>query len=137
MEEKKAYCEKDLKRKVIEQRSQQKVRNKKSKLLEKLKQDHSEAAESISKLQVRHGIRGRPRVEDEMPGLHHEILSIVIPESAVEEKRRNKVYDTVRSLDDLVLELDKRGYHLKRTTLYYRYDMLHMLLFRNYFIRIM
>ena len=53
LEEKKAKCEKDLKRKVIEQRSQQKVRNKKSKVLEKLRQDHPEAAESISKLQVR------------------------------------------------------------------------------------
>ena len=116
LEEKKAKCEKDLKRKVIEQTSQQKVRNEKSKVLEKLKQDHPEAKESISKLQLRHGIWGRPLVEDEMPGLHHEILSIVIPESAAEEKRRSKVYDTVRSSDDLVAELDKRGYYLKRTT---------------------
>ena len=106
-------------------------------MLEKLKQDHPEAPESISKLQVRYGIRGRPPVEDEMPGLHHEILSIVIPESATEEKRRSMVYDTVRSLDDLLAKLDKRGYHLKRTTLYYRYDLLHMLFFRNCFIRIM
>ena len=74
LKEKKAKCKKDLKRKVIEQRSQQKVRNKKSKVLEKLRQDHPEVAESISKLQVRHGIRGRPPVEDEMPRLHHEIL---------------------------------------------------------------
>ena len=136
LEKKKAKCEKDLKRKVIEQRSQQKVRNKKSKVLEKLKQDHPEAAESISKLQVRYGIRGRPPVEDEMPGLHLEILSVVIPESATEEKRRSMVYDTVRSLDDLVAELDKRGHHLKRTAPYYRYALLHMLFFRNCFIRI-
>ena len=49
-----------------------------------------------------------------MSSLHHEIVSIVIPESALEEKRRSKVYGTVRSLDDLVTELDKKGYHLKR-----------------------
>ena len=48
-----------------------------------------------------------------MPGLHHEIVSIVIPESASEENRRSKVCDIVRSLDDLVAELDKKGYHLK------------------------
>ena len=104
-------------------------------MLEKLEEDHPEAAKGISELQVQHGIRGRPPVEDEMPRLHHKILSIVIPEA--EEKRRSKVYDTVRSLDDLVAELDKRGYHLKRTALYYRYDLLHMLFFRNYFVRIM
>ena len=129
MQEKKTKCKKDLKHKVIEQRSQQEMRNKKSKVLEKLKQDHLEAAESISKLQVQHDIRGRLSAEDEMPGLHHEILSIVILKSGAEEKKRSKVYE--------VTELEKREYHLKRTTLHYRYDLLYMLFLRNYFISIM
>ena len=85
--------------------------------------DHPEAAaEKIAKLQVHHGEVGRPSVEETMPGLHHEILSIVITDSAAEERWRSKVYDTVRSLDDLKCELEKRGYHLARTTLYYRLE---------------
>ena len=65
-----------------------------------------------------------------MPGLHHEILSIILPESAAEEKRRTDIYNTVRSLDDLMRELNERGYYLKRTTSYYRYDL------KNYYFSI-
>ena len=120
LKEKKTDAEKKLKRKQIEQKAQQKVCCKKSKVLAELKRDHPEVAEQISKLDVHHGELGRPSVESTMPGLHHEILSIVIPASMAEERRRSKVYDTVRSLDDLKCELEKRGYHLARTTLYYR-----------------
>ena len=68
--------------------------------------------------------KGRPCVENGIPGLHHEILSIILPESAAEERGRSELYNTVRSLNDLKVELDNRGYHLKRTTLYYRYVFL-------------
>ena len=80
-----------------------------------------QVATELAVLKGRQGsTRGRPCVEEEMPGLHHEILSIILPESAAEERRRSEVYNTVRSLDDLLRELNERGYHLKRTTLYYR-----------------
>ena len=62
-----------------------------------------------------------PSFENEMPGIYHEILSIVLPEAAAEERRRSETYNTVCCLDDLKEELDKQGYHLKQTTLYYRY----------------
>ena len=81
LKEKKTDAEKKLKRKQIEQKAQQKVRCKKSKVLAELKRDHPEAAEQISKLDVHHGELGRP----------------------------SKVYDTVRSLDGLKCELEKRG----------------------------
>ena len=86
LKEKKTDAEKKLKRKQIEQKAQQKVCCKKSKVLAELKRDHPEAAEQISKLDVHHGELGRPSVESTMPGLHHEILSIVIPASAAEAK---------------------------------------------------
>ena len=39
--------------------------------------------------------KGRPSVEEEMPGLHHEIVFIILPESAAEEKRQRDVFNTV------------------------------------------
>ena len=65
--------------------------------------------------------RGSPSFENKMPGLHHEILSMVLHEAAAEERRRSEICNTVRSMDDLKEELGKLVYHLKRTTLYYRY----------------
>ena len=50
--------------------------------------------------------RGRLSFENEMPALHHEILSILLSVTAVEE-RWSEIYNTVCSLDDLKEELGK------------------------------
>ena len=58
-----------------------------------------------------------PSVEIEMPGLHYGILFIILPDAAAEERWRNEIYNTIRSLDDLKEELGKWVCNLKQTTL--------------------
>ena len=51
-----------------------------------------------------------PFFGNKMSGLHHEILSIVLPEVAVEERQRSEIYNKVSSMDDLKEELSKQWY---------------------------
>ena len=117
---KKSKAEKSLKRKQLDQKAQQRSREKKANVLRDLQKEHPEAAEKLMKLQVQPRKLGRPAVEESMHGLHTAILSIVIPESGADERRRSEVFNSVRSLDDLKDALEKRGYLLSRTALYYR-----------------
>ena len=68
----------------------------------------SQAAAKLSILKgPQRSKRGRPSFENEMPGLHHEILSIVLPEAAAEERQRSEIYNIGRSSDHLKEELGK------------------------------
>ena len=57
---------------------------------------------------------------EENIGLHEAILSIVIPESCADDRRRCEVYNSCRTLDSLKQTLETRGYNVSRTSLYYR-----------------
>ena len=65
---------------------------------------------------------GRPRLEikEENIGLHEAILNIVIPESSADDRRRCEVYNSCRTLGNLKEKLESIGFHLSRTSLYYR-----------------
>ena len=62
---------------------------------------------------------GRPNLESQQEGLLEAILSIVIPGSSADDRRRSEVYNSVRSLDDLKSALEKKGFNLSRTATYY------------------
>jgi hypothetical protein len=70
------------------------------------------------------GGRGRPRKPDSTAGGEEELLKtiteIAITGSASDDRRRTEMIRTVKTLDDLTHELQKRGYQLSRSSVYLR-----------------
>ena len=116
--QKKADLEKKIKRLKSLQASQQKLRDKKKKLLGELKVSHPEAAERMKTS----GKAGRPPLEshDDLAELHNVILNLVCPESSADDRRRTEVYNSCQTLDNLKEKLEVAGYSITRTALYYR-----------------
>ena len=115
----KETIEKKMKRLKSLVKSQQKVRAKRKEVLKELSIDHPEVATKLKKLEVKTTVV-RPNLESQQEGLLEAILSIVIPGSSANDRRRSEVYNSVGSLDDLKSALEKKGFHLSRTTTYYR-----------------
>ena len=107
---------KELKRKENIQKAVQKHRVKKRKAEEKLLQDNPEVARA---LKIRDGV-GRPRVEVDQPGLLNDILKIATIGAACGDKRRDDIFRTVKTLDDLKTAIDALGYTVSRQALYLR-----------------
>ena len=99
-------------------KSQQKVIAKRKQVLKELFIDHPEVATKLKKLEVK-TTAGRPNVESQQ-GLLEAILSIVIPASSADDRRRSEVYNSLRFLDDLTSDLEKKGFKLSKTARYYR-----------------
>ena len=51
---------------------------------------------------------GRPNLGSQQEGLQEAILSIVIPGSSADDRRRSEVYNSVRSFDGLKSVLEKK-----------------------------
>ncbi|CAB3979549.1 Hypothetical predicted protein [Paramuricea clavata] len=70
------------------------------------------------------GIRGRPRKPNSTGTAEDELLktitAIAITGSASDDRRRTEMIRTVKTLDDLTDELQKRGYQLSRSAVYLR-----------------
>ena len=111
--------EKKIKRLKSLVKSQQNVRAKRNQVFKELSIDHPEVATKLKKLEVK-TTAGRPNLESQQESLLEAIISIVIPGSSAEDRRRSEVYNSVRSLDDLKSALENKGFHLSRTTTYYR-----------------
>ncbi|GFO47387.1 hypothetical protein PoB_007389200 [Plakobranchus ocellatus] len=108
--------QKKLKRKQIEQKSQIKSREKKAVKLQKLMEQVGVESATVTRNEP-----GRPRLEEEgMENLAEEIYRIVAPEGAADERRRTETLNTIQSIDGLKSVLEKKGYLLSRTALYYR-----------------
>ena len=120
LHDEKAEKEKRLKRKIIEMKSSQKVREKKAKVLSDLKRDHPEVASKLEKLEVRTDQHGPIPIEESQPGLHQAILDVIAPEAGADIRRRTEVYNSVRTLDQLHSALEERGFRLSRSATYYR-----------------
>ena len=99
-------------------KSQQKVIAKRKQVLKEFFIDHPEVATKLKKLEVK-AAAGRPNLESQQ-GLLEAILSIVIPASSADDRRRSEVYNSVRSLDDLKSDLERKGFKLSKTARYYR-----------------
>ena len=65
---------------------------------------------------------GKPRLEtrDEMKGLAEAIMTIIIPNSAADDRRRSEVYNCCQTLVGLQKKLEEMGYNLSKSPLYYR-----------------
>lgn len=63
---------------------------------------------------------GRPRIEEQIPGLLEAIEDIAKAGGASDDRRRSEVIRPCLTLDDLREKLRQRGIEVKRTTLYYR-----------------
>ena len=55
---------------------------------------------------------GRPRIEEDQPGLLETILEIVEGTSAADNRRRSNTVRTTITLDNLQEELNSRGYKI-------------------------
>ena len=100
-------------------KSQQNVRAKRNQVFKELSIDHPEVATKLKKLEVK-TTAGRPNLESQQESLLEAIISIVIPGSSAEDRRRSEVYNSLRSLDDLKSAFEKKGFNLSRTATYYR-----------------
>ena len=63
---------------------------------------------------------GRPFLEDDQPGIVQAILGIVQNQSSADPRRRSEILRTVKTLDDLHLELCNMGFVISKSATYYR-----------------
>ena len=98
------------------QKAAKKKRDKQKKNWEKAVQDFPSIANN---LKIRDSV-GRPPVEEVYPNLHADILNIATIGAAASEKRREDLFRTVKTLDQLHSSLSDLGYKLSRQTAYLR-----------------
>jgi len=67
-----------------------------------------------------HSSSGRPRIESDQPLLLQAICDIAIHGSGAHERRRCDVLRSVRTLDQLLAEIQKQGFQISRSGLYLR-----------------
>ena len=108
--------EKKLTKARQNERAQKKMREKRKENFERVRKDYPEiAAQLETKTTV-----GRPRIESEQPGLLRDVLEIATIGAACGEKRREELFRTVKTLDDLHSAISNLGYCLSRSALHYR-----------------
>ena len=81
-----------------------------------MKIDHPEFAQSLRLRDT----PGRPRIECDNPGILETILEIATIGSACGDRRREDIFRTVRTLDQLTAALHNLGYAVKRGAVYLR-----------------
>ena len=105
----------NLRRSKNLQKAQIKHRTLKKQREEKLKIDHPEFAQSFRLCDTPR----RPRIECDNPGILETILDITIG-SSCGDRRREDIFRTVRTLDQLTSALHNLGYAVKRGAVYLR-----------------
>ena len=65
-------------------------------------------------------LTGRPRADDEQPGLLKAIVEIATYGCAADDKRRTETIRSIKTLDELTAELQRIGYKISRTGVYFR-----------------
>ncbi|XP_065648784.1 uncharacterized protein LOC124808903 isoform X2 [Hydra vulgaris] len=97
-------------------KSKQRSRAEKKTVMNQVFANHPEVKKA---LKVRDGI-GHPTIEVEQSEILRVIIQLAEHGSAAHEKRQSEVYRSLKSLDELGAELEKRGYNLSRSVLYTR-----------------
>ena len=116
LEHQKNNLDKKLKKKKQDAKGQEKARIKKKENFEKLQNEHPELAAILKSRET----VGRPRIESDQPDLLKDVLEIATIGAACSDKRREDLFRTVKTLDDLQKAISDLGYSLSRTALYYR-----------------
>ena len=109
----KTELEKKLKDLLSRQKSQKKLRNNRSVVLK------SAPSEFKSKLKVRDQA-GKPRIETAQPFFLEAIVNIAMHGSAAQERRRNEIYRSILTLDDLTAQLIRDEFDVTRSSVYLR-----------------
>lgn len=112
----KEVLEKKLKKKISDQKAKKKQRKNEKETLDDLKVTHPEIASS---LKLRDGV-GRPQIECDQSDLLEDILKIATIGAACGDKRREDIFRTVKTLDDLHKAICALGYRISRSALYLR-----------------
>jgi len=107
-----------LKRLGAENERQKKRNADRQKAIKELCSKDPEAAERFKS--HNRGHTGRPRLEEDQPGLLSAILNIVQSVSAADDRRRCEALRSVKTLDDLVSELEKMNHTISRSATYLR-----------------
>ena len=116
--EEKKNLERELKRKQTVQKANIKYRRIESEKKLKIVRDFPEIAASI-KLKV-HDQPGRPSLNIDQPEMMNDILNIATIGAACSDKRREDLFRSIKTLDDLHEELQKMGYKISRSATYCR-----------------
>ena len=115
----KEILEKKLKRKLVDQKATKKYRAQKRVGEAMLQENYPEIAVAMK---IRNGEVGRPRIETDQPGMLSDILQIATIGAACGEKRREDIYRTAKTLDDLHKHITNLGYVVSRSGLYLRLE---------------
>lgn len=86
-------------------RSQQRLMQNRKARLEKIKAKYPDVEQELGISQF----AGRPAIEKDQPLLLKTIVDIVSPSAATDDRRRSELLRSCTTLDDLKIELDKRG----------------------------
>jgi hypothetical protein len=104
-EEEKRKSQARLKKLQRHARSQQKLMETRKARLEKIKSKYPDVAQDLGVSQH----AGRPAIEKDQPLLLKTIVDIVSPSAATDDRRRSELLRSCTTLDDLKVELEKRG----------------------------
>ena len=97
-------------------KSQMRAREKKKSAIDKATRDFPQIASTLkSREQV-----GRPRLEEDQPNIDKDILEIATIGAACSDRRREDLFRTVKTLDDLHAAIKGLGYQISRSGLYLR-----------------
>ncbi|CAM4979531.1 unnamed protein product [Rotaria socialis] len=114
--------QKQLKKSIhILKQDQHRKRKRRSQLktaLKQIVQDHPDAAETLKRF--RREVPHRPSLEIDQPALLQTILDIAAPFAGADGRRRSDTLCSIKTLDDLCEELEKRGLHISRSSAYLR-----------------
>ena len=100
----------------IAAKANKKLRDKRKRVLNQAIRDFPSIASSVT---VKETV-GRPPLEDRYPDLHRDLLEIATIGAACSERRREDLFRSVKTLDDLHNALSGLNYKISRTALYYR-----------------
>ena len=74
----------------------------------------------LATLLKRRDVVGRPQIECDQPGILQDILKIAAIGAACGDRRRDDIFRTVNTLDDLHKTINSLGYKISRSALYLR-----------------
>ena len=116
--EEKVKLERELKRKRTVQKATSKYRKLEKERKLTIMRDFPEIAASVN-INV-HNQPGRPSLDIDQPEMMNDILNIATIGAACSDKRREDLFRSIKTLDDLHEELQKMGYKISRSGTYLR-----------------
>ncbi|CAM4849169.1 unnamed protein product [Rotaria magnacalcarata] len=118
LEKKQKQLEKNIHILKQDQHRKRKRRSQLKTALKQIVQDHPDAAETLKRF--RREVPHRPSLEIDQPALLQTILDIAAPFAGADGRRRSDTLCSIKTLDDLCEELEKRGLHISRSSAYLR-----------------